>query len=170
MYREKKLIPIFLFGLLASVSTARGQNGNLQNLTNIIPPTPEAAAFAKYVDMLVGYSTGSAQVNIPLYTVTNDALSVPISLSYNTSGIKVEEAATWVGLGWNLSAGGSITRIVRGLPDDCDTSGYMYTATTVQYLKNLPFNSQEFANQVKTRVYQDRTLDVEPDIFIYSVM
>lgn len=147
-----------------------GQNMNAQNLTNINPPTPEAAAFAKYVDMPVGYSTGSAQVNIPLYTITNDQLSVPISLSYNTSGIKVEEAATWVGLGWNLSAGGSLTRIVRGLPDDYDTSGYMYTAETVNYLHGIPYNSDEFSNQLSLRAYTEKVLDVEPDIYIYSIL
>src|SRR5579859_6110682 len=110
MYWKMKLMSFFLFvsSLLCGFSV-KGQSANLQNLTNIVPPTPEAAAFAKYVDMTVGYSTGTAQVNIPIYTVTNDALSIPISLNYNTSGIKVEEAATWVGLGWNLSAGGSIT-------------------------------------------------------------
>jgi hypothetical protein len=37
-------------------------------------------------------------------------------LSYG--GIKVEEVASSVGLGWAFNNGGVITRNVRGMPDD----------------------------------------------------
>lgn len=38
-------------------------------------------------------------------------------MCYNSSGIKVNEEATWVGLGWDLTVGGSITQIPVGQPD-----------------------------------------------------
>ena len=44
-------------------------------------------------------------------------VSYPIELYYDASGIKVEQNATFVGLGWMLSYGGSINHVVRGHDD-----------------------------------------------------
>lgn len=55
---------------------------------------------------------------IPIYTLSEGLLSVPISLEYNGSGMKNQEVASWCGAGWNLNAGGMISRMVRGLPDE----------------------------------------------------
>jgi hypothetical protein len=62
--------------------------------------------------------TGTAIVPLPLYTLQEGALSVPIALNYNASGMKTHEVASWCGMNWSLSAGGMITRQVRGLPDE----------------------------------------------------
>jgi len=41
-----------------------------------------------------------------------------VAINYSGNGIRVDQVAQWVGLGWNLSAGGKITRNVKGYPDD----------------------------------------------------
>lgn len=64
-----------------------------------------------------GY-TGVPDITIPLYTVQLKDFSFPVSLSYNASGIKVNEEATRVGLGWTLNAGGVVTHTVRGRYQD----------------------------------------------------
>ncbi|MEM0939209.1 MAG: hypothetical protein AAGI25_05375, partial [Bacteroidota bacterium] len=67
----------------------------------------------------VSLFTGTTSMNVPLYTATNSAGSgVPVMLQYHAGGIKVNEIAGPVGLGWNLVAGGSITRVIRGVPDE----------------------------------------------------
>lgn len=43
--------------------------------------------------------TGVANVSVPLYTVQLGNISLPIGLNYITSGIKVRDIETWVGLG-----------------------------------------------------------------------
>ncbi|HAP64449.1 MAG TPA: hypothetical protein DCR93_34855, partial [Cytophagales bacterium] len=48
---------------------------------------------------------------VPIYSVTTSSLSLPISLDYKGGGVKVDELATDVGLGWDLTAGGMIARI-----------------------------------------------------------
>ncbi len=49
--------------------------------------SPNAAALGKYGDIPVSYHTGVPEISIPLYTITEGSLSVPISLSYHSSGI-----------------------------------------------------------------------------------
>ncbi len=61
--------------------------------------SPSAAALGKYGDIPVTYHTGIPNVSIPIYTVTAGNLSLPISVSYHASGLKVQEAASWVGAG-----------------------------------------------------------------------
>jgi YD repeat-containing protein len=88
---------------------------------SIEPPkimTPEAASFVKFIDNGVSLSNGSVDVSISVYTIKDGAIEIPISLRYNTSGIKVNEEATWVGLGWNLNVGGMITQVTKGEIDD----------------------------------------------------
>lgn len=71
----------------------------------------------------VDYHTGKANIAVPLGSITNGGIAMPIALNYQTGGIKVRSQASNVGLGWNLFAGGQLTRIVRGLPDDEFKSG-----------------------------------------------
>ncbi len=161
-----KRILIAVLALIALEGTA--QNLNPLKTTTIIPPSPEVAAFGKYFEMPVGYSTGVPEINVPVYTVEDGQLKLPVSLSYNASGIKVEEAATRVGLGWSLSAGGNLSRVVRGQPDDFNSDGYMYTTKTVQYIRSLPVSSTEMYD-IKSQM-SSGDLDVEPDMYIFSIM
>ncbi|MHB8209027.1 PKD domain-containing protein [Mucilaginibacter sp.] len=62
---------------------------------------------------------GSANINIPIYTVTSGQLSAPISLSYSTNGVKPLDVEGTGGMGWSLNVGGQVSRVLRGIPDDC---------------------------------------------------
>ena len=86
--------------------------------TKLIGPSPEAAAMTRYADTPVSYCLGLAQVSIPLYEVKSRSLSLPISLSYDSSGVRVDAVSGPAGLNWTLEAGGVITRTVAGLPDE----------------------------------------------------
>jgi hypothetical protein len=95
-----------------------GQSGNYTaELQKIIPQTPQAAAFNRYGEYPVSPATGIPQIDIPLYEIKANDISIPVSVSYHASGIKVEDVATPVGLGWTLNFGGVITRSVYGLVD-----------------------------------------------------
>lgn len=73
------------------------------------------------------YYTGTAQVNIPVCTIASKELSVPVALDYvDGKGVRVQEYASQVGLGWQLNAGGRISRVVRGFPDE-NANGYLGT-------------------------------------------
>ena len=90
----------------------------LLQYANVLPPSPEAASLCEYAETPVSYFYGLPQIDIPLYTVQEGSFSLPVSISYHGGGIKVNELASRVGLGWVLNAGGVISRTVCGLPDE----------------------------------------------------
>ncbi|MES2063505.1 MAG: hypothetical protein V4456_16370 [Bacteroidota bacterium] len=110
--------------------------------------------------------SGVPDISIPLYEIKSGDLSVPIMLSYHASGNKVNDMASWVGLGWSLSTGGEINRRVMGLPDDAGTIGYLNGTILMAAGNNIndAFDQgRTFMAQVKDRLY-----DMEPDIYSYS--
>ena len=95
---------------------------------NIVPSTPEASALAKYGEYPVDYSTGVPKIEIPLYTIRSGELELPISISYHASGIKANDIATTIGLGWVLNANGVIARTILGGRDDIQNKRYKSSA------------------------------------------
>lgn len=77
------------------------------------PVQPEVQSFEPVgtTDM-VDMFTGDFVYNIPLM----DVEGYPVNISYH-GGVSMEQEASWVGLGWNITPG-SVNRAIRGLPDD----------------------------------------------------
>lgn len=73
-------------------------------------------SFAQIVS--VNPLTGGASAYIPIYTVSQGQVSVPVGLTYSGTGVKPKDVEGSAGMGWNIQAGGAVTREVRGLPDD----------------------------------------------------
>jgi YD repeat-containing protein len=89
-----------------------------QNIPTYTTP-PTTASLGSYVENPVSLYTGTPQISIPLYPIKlTNGLNIPIALSYHAGGVKIEEQASDVGLNWSLLAGGMITRVVKGIPDD----------------------------------------------------
>lgn len=100
-------------------------SGSIFSLADRTNPSlsAEGASTLRFKDVPVNLATGAMSLPIPIYTLTEGLLSVPISLEYNGSGMKNQEVASWCGANWSLNAGGMITRMVRGLPDEGIKSG-----------------------------------------------
>lgn len=129
----KSKIRLFIITCFCAASQMISQNSDSPNDSGFnylaelkrmtkIPNSPEAEAFATYGSHEVSLYTGTPNIAVPIYTIEGKEFSLPINLSYNASGIKVNQLATNVGLGWNLTAGGMISRIVNGNVDDYDKS------------------------------------------------
>lgn len=84
----------------------------------VLPPSPEASTLCKYTEFPVSYFYGLPQIDLPLYELTYNDLTIPVSISYHSGGIKATELSGRVGLGWTLNAGGCISRSVCGYPDE----------------------------------------------------
>jgi hypothetical protein len=113
-----------------------------QDENTYVPPAPNAAALLEYANIPVNQYSGIADISVPIFNFKSRKLNLPISISYHASGIKPQDNSSSVGLGWVLNAGGVITRLVRGLPDE-DIEGYI----------NTPVNDSK---------------DPEPDLFFYN--
>jgi YD repeat-containing protein len=143
-----------------------------QGLPKIVPLSPNAASIAKYGEIPVGHFTGVPNIGIPLYTVNSGDLSLPLSLSYHAGGNKVESIASWVGLGWSLGSIPSISRSVRGLPDEngfyTKYNGQYSVAQIAGHTENPPTFSQNFLDTYASALFNGFK-DSEPDIFNYSI-
>lgn len=79
------------------------------------PAQPEFNSFTPIgTSDMVDLASGDFSYNIPLM----DVGGFPINLAYS-SGVNMDQEASWVGLGWDLSIG-QINRQMRGIPDDFD--------------------------------------------------
>ena len=112
-----------LFGVLFACtyfSIAQSNPGNIGPSSyevQLVPPNPEVASLGKFGSIPVNKYNGTANITVPIHTIELDGLQIPLNLSYNTGGIRVNQEASWVGLGWNLSEGIAITREVNGFED-----------------------------------------------------
>ena len=98
------------FSILLLSLRSLGQVNGIYYPPNVIPPSPDVATLFKVQDIPVDTKNGTANVSIPIYTVKDGRIEVPISISYNTAGIKVQQISGMIGLGWNFDFGGAITR------------------------------------------------------------
>jgi YD repeat-containing protein len=166
----KTKILIFTFLTLAiSCNVIDAQQIIGLNIPDVAIHSPEVNGLGQYGDYLVDPSTGVVPVNIPLYTIKTARLEFPISLSYHASGIRVEEEATNVGLGWTLNASGVITRQIKDQPDE-GPNGWLETGQSLPYYNAI--TQPNFGVGIGMTGYSDSLngwfangLDKVPDLF-----
>ena len=98
---------------------------------------------------------------------------MPISLRYNAVGFRPDEHPGWVGMGWSLQAGGVITRVVNGEPDEFavpaqlngpsmyPTLGYYYT-NQILNSSTSTWSSQNTLSEIAARTISSNYANVYP--------
>ncbi|MEO1632880.1 MAG: hypothetical protein AAFU38_19085, partial [Bacteroidota bacterium] len=120
-------------------------------------------------------------MSIPLFTLQSETMSVPLTLSYRSNGIRVEDRAGMVGLGWSLSSVGAVHRSLEGRPDEAGSSGYFDASSSGKFLYDYldalatpPENTlaNECSQEVENYIYPERVItgqyDGAPDLFQLS--
>lgn len=138
--------------------------------------TPNARSFHRYGEIPVSLYTGTPNITIPIDTINDGTLSLPIALSYHSGGIKADEHPGWVGLGWTLMLGGAITREVRDLPDEYDCNsynwGYFHVRTLLDNDNLWKQQSSEEIYSMLGKISDPTTVaayfDLEPDKFSFN--
>ncbi|GAA3934865.1 hypothetical protein GCM10022406_19100 [Hymenobacter algoricola] len=137
-----------------------------------MPSSPNAAALERYALMPVNEASGTPGISLPLYEGRSGQLAVSVAASYHASGVRVTDVASWLGLGWALNAGGTITRVVRGNPDE-KTGGFRQNFANVPRSSDLRLfgglGKQPTADYYKLDRIAEGQLDYEPDLYTYNI-
>jgi YD repeat-containing protein len=132
-------------------------------------------ALAQAVDPL----SGRLQLSIPLGQLQVLDVIVPIGLYHHGGPLRVADGNGSCGLGWNLSAGGAVTRFVRGIPDDYNVTndqrkGWLFDSNSGSVNSFSPSGDDNLStcadeqndwNYLEGRGY---TKDTEPDVYYIS--
>lgn len=148
----------FLTVIIIASTSALGQ---INYTYDYLPPSPTAAALGKYGLAPINLSTGVMTTSIPIYTLKTANLSIPISLSYAATGVKVDEIASNVGMNWSLNAGGVITRTVRDQDD-------MEEFSQPPYPKNTTTMNFELAKYLESAT--EEYFDSERDLYSFNFL
>lgn len=117
-------------------------DGSSSYVSTLLPLSPNAAALARYGEYPVSYTTGVPEISIPIYEIQLPGFSMPISISYHASGVRADDIASCVGLGWALNAGGAISRQVEGRPDFEDRNSAAVQQSDILYMDASLLKSQ----------------------------
>lgn len=137
----------------------------------------------------VNYQTGSAEYALPIFNWKDDHgfLNSAVAIQYSSgNGLKVNDIASNLGQGWNLMAGGSITRIQVGEPDDQKAykqftpesyldvkkypAGYLYSDIDPGLGVSTSINQYPIfgARNTVYKQYNDVAADKELDVFTFQ--
>lgn len=185
----------FIILLLCFLPISAKTQVSLNNTISM--PSVDVWNFMKYGDVGTNLYTGTLNLKIPFYTYKDADFEIPISFDYSSNGYMPNIRTGILGLGWNLNAGGYITREVKGLPDEhsgvtlgssIGTHGYnslpicseaQYNARGFSFLWNTEQFVPSFDNLFSTCAANSNVLfyggynnffDAEPDIFHFNFM
>lgn len=158
-----------LLGQINTIATS-------QKNTDILPPvSANAYQLSKVTDIPMDLYRGKANISIPIYSIGIGSINIPIGISYNTGGIKLNEQASTVGLGWSLNIPGNIFRSVKGLEDEFHPV-YFKNFSELQNISTLNISNytgytpeSTLQNNELVQGILDGRIDSKPDIFKYSL-
>lgn len=126
---------------------------------------PSTSAFEQISSIGVNEAFGVANIQIPLFNVQEGNINVPIYLSYNSQGIKVNQFESNVGLGWSIS-NISITREIKDANDFDDSNfGVKKIGYFTKKAKNL-----NYVLNANPSGYRLHNVDMLPDIYSANLL
>lgn len=129
-------------------------------------PSPEANALVSSIEVPIGKYTGTYGLSLPVYTITEGSLKIPVTLDYRGESKPNAEVAGPAGLGWNINAGGFLTRKVNGLPDD-QINGFLETREQYSYSEIQGYIENGDATQLD--FLENNCVDTQPDEFFFNI-
>lgn len=107
-------------------------------------------------------------ISIPLYEIKLENITIPISLSHTTQGIKVSEVPSSVGYGWSLNVGGEINKQVNHLVDE-NEKGWLFSKKFSDYQEGV-FHGTSDWDTSEAKAHQLYTeVDASPDFYRMNI-
>jgi hypothetical protein len=164
---------IFRHSIIIVLSFALCFNGMAQTYEpKITLASPEATSLGNYGNTSVNLYTGQPATEVPLFEANlATRFTLPLKLTYASNGLRPNEEASNVGLGWTLQGGGTIVRTIRGMDDLYHGGGAIgYTSLGITpdtwwynyYTSGIVWENDNLVAQ--------GLVDFEPDIFIASFL
>ena len=138
-----------------------------QLIKNTTPISPQAESIQKFGEFPMDYATGVPHISIPLYEIKVGNYRLPITIAYHASGIKVQDMATPVGLGWTLNAGGVVNRQCKGTADEIQDT-LLLTYKTESEIDHAMANGAR-TNYWWSRLAHKGEGDTESDRYTFSI-
>ncbi|HIT46601.1 MAG TPA: RHS repeat protein, partial [Candidatus Cryptobacteroides merdipullorum] len=152
-------------------------------------PNADTWDFIKYGEISPSLYTGQIRLSIPFYTYKDNDFEIPVSFDYASGGTMPNDRVGILGAGWLLNTGGTITREIRGVPDDymtnavplqfgyADVCGYYFTAASDEEFSDVelyslggPWQDSMICLYVKHTGEGYEFFDAEPDIFHFNFL
>jgi hypothetical protein len=168
------LFSLTAVGQVNTLTTGDDDPEMLQSMRIKVPGSPDAARLGTYGEFQMTQSTGIPSVNMPIVSIEAGGITIPVSLNYSSSGLKVDELPSWVGMGWSLTAGGVITRTVKGQCDDMVDGFFTYRKAVpdagiyTHKLDPQEAESVRFATYSEIQDIYEGRYDYEPDLFSFN--
>ncbi len=163
-HKRYLLVCILWSFVWAAPLQAEGNKAHTNPSVQIMQPSSEAQSLGEFAEIPVDLYTGRTNINIPLFTITYNDIEIPVSISYHGGGVKVDDEAGSVGLGWTLNAGGVVNRIVRGMPDELYEAGKVAGYNHLSRLNVYGFN--QFHNFIE--MIEDKVKETDPAAIAYN--
>jgi hypothetical protein len=143
------VIEFFLHPFFSTVQCQGGLFGGTGQPVYASRPSPEAlpinsptvGSLFQFSKASVDMYKGMASINVPIYEVTVQNVTIPISLQYKATSIKPNQQVSWLGANWSLNAGGTISLITKG---QIDMNNSYYPIDPVQGTYTDPFDEHVF--------------------------
>jgi YD repeat-containing protein len=162
----------FFITLVCVTGFCYGQNSST-DYPEVVPPPPSVASLMRFEEVPVDYYSGQPNIAIPLASMSiNKDLSYPLALRYNTQALRVDERSGWTSTGFSLTSPGTISRTIKGLPDELNNS---FKGKGIYH--NTYYDHDILLLEEKQRLYWNSAYgslgdrwDTEQDLYQYSYL
>lgn len=162
-------LPLLFANIEASILAASADGIGKVHIDELykrsIVTTPDMAQLIHNIKYPINYSTGTVNIEIPLFTIECGTLSVPFYLTYDTSGIKVNSPSGWVGQNWLLNGIPTIGRQVNGHIDP----GLQCAFDPKRYQDHTGDDNYEHVEGLLANSLYNSGVEEQPDEYYFNI-
>lgn len=135
--------------------------------SGVWPESPQAKQIREVTMPAPALSTGASTFSVPLYELDVEGIKIPLTLSYRSNGIRLDDNPFPIGHGWTFSPPLRVCRQIVGRPDerfqfvgDAFGDEYMTAFGTITISEDANIKRYDSERDIFTIYLLDKTLTV----------